>query len=167
MHVQLLACIPLQLSTPLGHSVLDLTNLAYQPTTKSREHSGHPKRQVTFAMSERNPAYPAHAPDMHEDEDGRWQTTRAASIKEGTCWERRDPTTDDEDLLPLVPPRLPSAAPVRKREGNQLLYWNKRCQGTRASEQRIPRFWAERQKVKPYATSSASCLKSATCGTSI
>ena len=31
--------------------------------------------------------------------------------------EKRDPATDDEDLLPLVPPRLPSAAPVRKGKG--------------------------------------------------
>ena len=53
----------------LGHIVFDLTNLAYQRTTKSREQPGHPKRHVTFAMSERKPAYPAHAPDMHEDED--------------------------------------------------------------------------------------------------
>ena len=49
----------------LRHVVLDLTNVAYQPTTKSREQPGHPKRDVTFAMSERRPAYPAHAPDMH------------------------------------------------------------------------------------------------------
>ena len=37
----------------MGHVVLDLTNLACQPTTKSREQSGHPERRVTFAMSER------------------------------------------------------------------------------------------------------------------
>ena len=53
----------------MGHMVLDLTNLAYQPTTKPREQSGHPKRHVTFAMSERRPAYPAHTPDMDEDND--------------------------------------------------------------------------------------------------
>ena len=46
--------------------MLDLSNLAYQP--KSREQPGHPKRHVTFAMSERKPAYPAHLPDVHEDE---------------------------------------------------------------------------------------------------
>ena len=50
----------------MGHIVLDLTNLAYQPTTKSREQPGHPKRHVTFAVSERRPSNPAHAPDMHE-----------------------------------------------------------------------------------------------------
>ena len=33
------------------------------------EQSGHPKRHVTFAMSERRPAFPAHAPDMDEDKD--------------------------------------------------------------------------------------------------
>ena len=51
----------------MGHIVLDLTNLAYQPTTKSREQPGQPKRHG--AMSERRPAYPGHAPDMYEDED--------------------------------------------------------------------------------------------------
>ena len=49
----------------MGHIVMDLTNLAFQPTTKSREQPGHRKRHVTFDMS----AYQAHAPDMHEDED--------------------------------------------------------------------------------------------------
>ena len=34
----------------------------------------------------------------------------------------------------------------------QMLYWNKRCQRTRASEQMSPRFWAKRQKVKPSET---------------
>ena len=53
----------------MGHIVLDLTSLTYQPTTKSSDRSGHPKRHVIFAMSERKPAYPAHALDMHEDED--------------------------------------------------------------------------------------------------
>ena len=53
----------------MGHIVLDLPNLAYQRTNKLREQPGHPKRHVTFAMSERRPAYSAHAPDMHEDED--------------------------------------------------------------------------------------------------
>ena len=33
----------------IGHIVLDLTSLAYEP--KSRERSGHPKRHVTFALS--------------------------------------------------------------------------------------------------------------------
>ena len=40
----------------MGHIVLDLTSLAHQPTTKSRERSGHPRRHVTFAMSERKPS---------------------------------------------------------------------------------------------------------------
>ena len=56
--------------------------------TSPREQLGHPKRHVTFAMSERKPAYPAHAPDI-----------------------------DDEDFLLLVPPGPPSAAPVRRTEG--------------------------------------------------
>ena len=56
---------PAEYST-MGHIVLDLTSLTYQPTTKSSDRSDHPKRHVIFAMSERKPAYPAHALDMHE-----------------------------------------------------------------------------------------------------
>ena len=73
----------------MGHIVLDLTNLAYQPTTR--------RDYVTFAMSERRPAYPAYAPDMDEDKGA----TCATSIKEGTV-EERDQAVDDEDLAPLV-----------------------------------------------------------------
>ena len=107
---------PVEYST-MGQIVLDLTNLAYQPTTKSREQPGHPKRHVTFAMSERKTAHPAHAPDMHEDEDEDHRPlVRPASRKE-LAEERRDLDNDDEDLLPLVPPRPPPAAPVPKRKG--------------------------------------------------
>ena len=41
-------------------------------------------------MSERKPAYPAHALDMHEE--------RKESLEEG-----RGQAIDDEDLAPLVP----------------------------------------------------------------
>ena len=102
-------------SSPAEHSTMgqELTNLAYQPTTKSREHSGHPKRLVMFVMSERRPAYPAHAPDIDEDEDEDDKPlVRPASRKE-PAKEKRDLDTDDEDLLPLVPPRPTPAAPVR------------------------------------------------------
>ena len=89
----------------MGHIVLDMINLAYQSTTKSREQPGHFKKHVTFAMSERKPAYPAHAPYLHEDEDEDDEplvrpTTRP--LEEG-----RDQTIDDEDLAPLVPQRPP------------------------------------------------------------
>ena len=54
---------------------------------------------------------------MHEDEDeDDKRLVRPASRKE-PAEKRRDPATDDEDLQPLVLPRLPSAAPVRKRNG--------------------------------------------------
>ena len=54
-------------------------------------------------MSERKPAYPAHALDMHEDDDDDDKpvvrpTTRKESLEEG-----RDQAIDDEDLAPLVP----------------------------------------------------------------
>ena len=137
----------------MGHIVLDLTNLAYQPTTKSCEQPGHPKRHVTFAMSERRPAYPAHAPDMDEDEDedegeDDKPHVRPASRNE-LAEEKRDPDTDDADLLTFE---------CEKEEDHrygrtQLLQWNTRFQKTRASEQKIPQFGAEKQKVKPYATS--------------
>ena len=41
-------------NSTMEHIVLDVTNLAYQPTTWSREQCGHPKRHVTFAMTERH-----------------------------------------------------------------------------------------------------------------
>ena len=91
--------------------------------------------------------YPAHAPDMDEDEDEHDKPlVRPASRKE-PAKEKRDLDTDDEDLLPLVPPRPPPVAPVRKRKGPPV--W----QDPAASEQKIPQFGAEKQKVKPYATS--------------
>ena len=99
-----------------GHIVLDLTNLAYQPTTKLREQSGHPKRHVTFAMSERRPAYPAHGPDTDEvkDDDDK-PPVRPASRKE-LAKEKSDLDTDDEDLLLLVPPVLQDPAAILEHE---------------------------------------------------
>ena len=35
----------------MGHIVMDLTSLAYQP--KSRERSTHPKRHVTFVLTDK------------------------------------------------------------------------------------------------------------------
>ena len=43
---------PAEYST-MEHLVLDLTNLTYQPTTKSSDRSCQPKRHVTFGMPER------------------------------------------------------------------------------------------------------------------
>ena len=122
---------PAEYST-LGLVVLDLTSLAYQPTTKSRERSGHPRRHVTFAMSERKPAYQAHALDTHEDEDERPPAQRDHTVvsddgddqplvqpapRKEPAEEKRDPATDDGDLASLLPPRPPPAAPVRRRKG--------------------------------------------------
>ena len=107
-------------SSTMGHIVLDLTSLTYQPKTKSSHRSGHPKKHVIFAMSERKPAYLAHALDMHEDEDEDDKplvnpTTRKEPLEEG-----RDQTIDDEDLAPLVPPRPsrpPQAGQRQKKKG--------------------------------------------------
>ena len=98
----------------MGHIVLDLTSLTYQPTTKSSNRSGYPKKHVIFAMSERKPA---HALDMHEDEDEDDKplvrpTTRKEPLEEG-----RDQAIDDEDLAPLVPSRPPETAQRQKRKG--------------------------------------------------
>ena len=104
----------------MGHIVLDLTSLTYQPTTKSSNRPGHPKTHVALAMSERNPANPAHTPDMHEDEDEDDKPlVRPASRKE-PLEEGRDQAIDDEDLAPLVP-SIPSrsleAAQRQKKNG--------------------------------------------------
>ena len=45
-----------------------------------------------------------------------WQTTCAAASRKDPAREKRDLDIDDEDLLPLVPPRPTPAAPVRKRK---------------------------------------------------
>ena len=51
----------------MGHIVLDLTSLGFQPM--SRERSAHPRRHGTFAMSEQISSSPAHTRDLEEDED--------------------------------------------------------------------------------------------------
>ena len=80
----------------------DLTNLAYQPATKSREQSGHPKRHITFAMSERRPASPAHTPDMDEDKDEDDKPLVRPSSKKELAREKSCVDTHNEDLLPMV-----------------------------------------------------------------
>ena len=153
----------------MGHIVLDLTSLAYQPTTKASDRPGNQRRHVSFSISERKRAYPAHTrphmekitnflcivtmPFISEEEDTQPHvrpTTRKEPLEEG-----RDQATDDEDLAPLVPSRPsrpPQAAQRQKKTGTtsmagiQLLYWNKGCQGTRASEQRIPQFWTKKSE---------------------
>ena len=54
----------------MGHVVLDLTSLAYQPMTKSRERSGHPRRH-TCNFCHVRAAYPARTQDLQVDEDDR------------------------------------------------------------------------------------------------
>ena len=43
-------------NSTMGYIVLDLKSLTYQPMTKSSDRSGHPKRHVSFVMSERKPS---------------------------------------------------------------------------------------------------------------
>ena len=83
-------------------------------------------------MSERKPVYPALAQDMYEDEDERPLAQRDHTVvsvagddqplvqsapRKEPAEERRARATDDGDLAPLVPPRPPPAAPVRRRKG--------------------------------------------------
>ena len=57
---------PAEYST-MGHIVLELTSLAYQP--KPRERSPHSRRHVTFALTDKKSVYPAHSPELDEDDD--------------------------------------------------------------------------------------------------
>ena len=75
----------------LGHIVLDWRSLAYQP--KSSEQSPHPKRHVTFALSEQKSANPAHARELDEDDDDKPRVRPNRSI-----------VSEDEDDEPLVRP---------------------------------------------------------------
>ena len=59
--------------------------------------------------------------------------------------ERRDPATDDEDLLPLVPPRVPPSCTREEKKRTSSMARSNCFPETRgvkglASEQRIPRF---------------------------
>ena len=89
----------------MEHIVWDMTSLKHQPTAKSSDRPGHPRRHVTFAMSERKPAYPAHAPDMHEDEDEDDKPLARPATRKEPLEEGRDQAIEDEDHAPLVPPR--------------------------------------------------------------
>ena len=77
----------------MGHIVLDLTSLAYQP--KSRARSVRPKKHVTFALSEQKTAYPAHTRELDEDEDDKplvQLASREEPVKRESAAERRVPT---------------------------------------------------------------------------
>ena len=87
----------------MGHIVLDLTSLTYQPTTKSSDRPGNPRRHVTFAMSEL--AQPDHAGVSDEEDD---QPLVRPSTRREPREEKRDQATDDtlhprflQDLLKL------------------------------------------------------------------
>ena len=80
---------PVEYST-MGHIVLDLTGLAYQP--KSRERSARPTNHVTYALSQRKSA---RAQEMDDDEDDKpfVHSDRTTGSEKG-----------DEDNKPLVQP---------------------------------------------------------------
>ena len=107
-------------------------------------------------MSERKKAHPAHAPDMHEDEDEDDQphvrpTTRKAPREEG-----RDQAIDEKDFAPLVPPRNsrpPQAEQRQKKKGPPVwqdptaILETRGIKGLARAKQMIARFWAKREKV--------------------
>ena len=93
---------PAEYST-MGHIVLDLTSLAYQP--KSRERSAHPKRHVTFALSKQKSTYPAHTRELDEDDDD----------KPLVCPDRTA-VSENEDDQPLVQPSSRKETVEEKRE---------------------------------------------------
>ena len=104
LHVQLLACILLQIEqSSVEHVVLDLTSLAHQP--KSRERSARPTKHETFAPSQRKSAHPARAQELEDDEDdkplGRPDRTTVSA-------------EEDEDDKPLVQPASREKAPKRE-----------------------------------------------------
>ena len=105
---------------------------------------------------------------MHEDEDEDDRSLLRPASRKEPAEQRCDPATGDEDLLPLVPPRLPATAPVRRRKGHP-----EKQDPTAILEQEVSRdsreraedasiFVQKRQKVKLSGTLSTSCLTSAT-----
>ena len=87
----------------MGHIVLDLTILAYQP--KSRERSPHPKRHVTFALSEQKSAYPAPTRELDEDDDDKPLVRPNRSI-----------AAEEEDDEPMIQPSSRTESIKEKRE---------------------------------------------------
>ena len=101
----------------MGHIVLDLTSVAFQP--KSRERSARPTKHVTFVFMPHRSAYPAHLQELDDDEDDE-PLVRSSNTT----------VSEDEDDKLLVQPaprsetvRRESAAicrvptPLRRRKG--------------------------------------------------
>ena len=92
-------------SSTLGNIVLDSTCPAYQP--KSRERSARPTNHVTFALSQRKSAYPAHLQELDDDEDD-----KPSVLSDRTAVSEEE----DEDDKPLV--QLTSRDKALKRESS-------------------------------------------------
>ena len=87
----------------MGHVVLDLTSLAYQPNL--RERSAQPKRHVTFALPEQKSAYPAHTRESGEDGDDKPLVSPD-----------RTAVSEHEDDQPVVQPASRKEPVEEKRE---------------------------------------------------
>ena len=91
----------------MGHIVLDLTSLAYQP--KSRERSARPTKHVTLAESQKKSGYPARPQELDDDEDDKPVVhSDRTTVSEG----------GDEDDKPLVQPA--SKEKAMKRESSAI-----------------------------------------------
>ena len=118
---------PAEYST-MGHLALDLTSLTYQPTAKSSDRPGKPRRHA----SEREQAYPAHTQKTTSEEDDEHLVhqdhvfpshdedeqplVRPASRKKPHK-ERRDQVTDDGDLCTLASSETFSSCTNTKETG--------------------------------------------------
>ena len=133
---------PVEYST-MGHIVLGLTSLAYQP--RLRERSTHLQRHVTLPLTEQKSAYPGHTREVDEDEDDQ-PLVQPTSIKKSQWKKSMNLLQDAEFLhkyeeekdLQLGKTHLPRS--------------NKMCQETRVSGQKKSRFCAASQTVKLFAT---------------
>ena len=145
---------PAEYST-MGHVVLDLTSLTYQPTTDSSDRSGHPKETCNLCHVR---AKTQHIRLMHQT--CMKMKRRMTNL---LCVRQQEKKRSKKDVLkPLMTKTLHlwflrdlrdlhrPHSDRRKKDNQygriQLLYWNKRCKGTRASEQMRPRFWAKGRK---------------------
>ena len=126
---------PVEYST-MGHIVLDLTSLAYQP--KSRERSARPTKHVTFVLMTQKSAYPALSQELDDDEDDKPLV-------------RSDRTTvsEDEDDKPWV--QQASKSETVKRES--------------ASVRRVPTL-LRRRKGPPVWRDPSATLEQDVSGTS-
>ena len=157
---------PVEYST-MGHIVLDLTSLAYQPTTKSSERSGHPKRHLIFAMSKTSISS-SYTKCMERKMMDPMRSliiwlSLMMKITNLRCIQHQRKNLRKNGVTQLLmtetwhPWCLQDLRQLYQCEGEkdlqydktQLPHWKRRLQETRVIEQRMPRFWAKKAASKP------------------